>query len=311
MRFNRLDLNLLVALDHLMTLRSISRTAEKMHLSQPAMSNALARLREYFGDPLLVQVGRQTELTPKAKAMQFAVRDILVRIEATVASEAVFDPAVSDREFRILLSDFSMIVLMPTVLALARDQAPGIRFRLQPQLTTPSQAIERGEADLLIVPHQLLSPRNPWELLCQEELVCIAWKDGPYGREPLTQEMYVKARHIRMTPPNAPYFPDEEMLERADVRREIDVQCYSFASMPFLICGTDRLATMQRSLAERLRSETDIVIHPNPIGLPPLRQTLQWHVHRDADPGIRWLNSLLHQAVDHLGMDKGDPSAPA
>jgi LysR family transcriptional regulator, nod-box dependent transcriptional activator len=113
MRFKRLDLNLLVALDLMLRLRSISRAAEQMNMSQSAMSNALTRLRQYFDDPLLVQVGRRLELTPRAEAMQDAVRDILVRVDAAISSEVEFDPAQSNREFSILLSDFTMQVLMP------------------------------------------------------------------------------------------------------------------------------------------------------------------------------------------------------
>ena len=127
MRFRRLDLNLLVALDHMLRLRSISRAAEQMNMSQSAMSNALTRLRQYFDDPLLVQVGRRLELTPRAEAMQDAVRDILVRVDAAISSEAEFNPAQSSREFSILMSDFTMQLLMPHVLRLAYEASPSIR----------------------------------------------------------------------------------------------------------------------------------------------------------------------------------------
>jgi LysR family transcriptional regulator, nod-box dependent transcriptional activator len=161
MRFKRLDLNLLVALDHMLKLRSISRAAEQMNLSQSAMSNALTRLRQYFDDPLLVQVGRRLELTPRAEAMQNSVRDILVRVDAAISSEAEFNPAQSNREFSILLSDFTMQVLMPHVLSLAHEASSTIRFCMRPQQTFPYLEIDRGEADLLIAPKIFASPEHP------------------------------------------------------------------------------------------------------------------------------------------------------
>lgn len=119
MRFNRLDLNLLVALDALLTERSITRAAERVHLSQSAMGNALGRLREHLGDELLVQVGRQMELTPRAEVLQEAVRDVLVRIDTSIAAQPEFNCSRSDREFKLFISDYSMDMLMPHALALA------------------------------------------------------------------------------------------------------------------------------------------------------------------------------------------------
>ncbi len=128
MRFKKLDLNLLVALDHMIELRSVSAAAEKMFMSQSAMSNALMRLRTYFDDPLLVQVGKKMELTPRAEAMRAPVRDILFRIEATISSQPEFDPTVSTREFSILLSDYMMRVLMPIVFRTLNAQGAKVRL---------------------------------------------------------------------------------------------------------------------------------------------------------------------------------------
>ena len=113
MRFNKLDLNLLVALDHLLNLRSVSGAAARMNMTQSAMSNALLRLREYFGDDLLVKIGRRMELTPRGEALKDAVRDVLVRVEWTIATTADFDPARSDRQFNVLVSDYTLATLVP------------------------------------------------------------------------------------------------------------------------------------------------------------------------------------------------------
>ena len=134
MRFNKLDLNLLVALDHLLNLRSVSGAAARMNMTQSAMSNALLRLREYFGDDLLVKIGRRMELTPRAEALKDAVRDVLVRVEWTIATTADFDPAQSDRQFNVLVSDYTLATLIPKVLALCRKAESTVRFNFLHQV---------------------------------------------------------------------------------------------------------------------------------------------------------------------------------
>src|SRR5271157_2586424 len=128
MRFNKLDLNLLVALDHLLNLRSVSEAAARMNMTQPAMSNALLRLRGYFDDDLLVKIGRRLELTPRAEALRDAVRDVLVRVEWTIATTADFDPTRSDRQFNVLVSDYTLATLAPKVLTLCRNTESTVRF---------------------------------------------------------------------------------------------------------------------------------------------------------------------------------------
>ncbi|WP_244404050.1 LysR family transcriptional regulator [Pelagibacterium halotolerans] len=187
MRFKKLDLNLLVALDHMLADRSVSIAADKMHMSQSAMSNALTRLRTYFDDPLLVQVGRRMELTPRAEAMRGPVRDILVRLEATIETAPDFHPRESNREFTILLSDYTQSVFIPEVLALARNEAPGVRFRLQPQTAHPYSLLERGEVDVLVAPEQFCSPEHPAEQIYSDRYVCVVWAGGALAGGPRTR----------------------------------------------------------------------------------------------------------------------------
>ena len=152
MRFNKLDLNLLVALDHLLSLRSVSVAAARMNMTQPAMSNALLRLREYFDDDLLVKIGRRLELTPRAEALRDAVRDVLVRVEWTIATTADFNPAQSDRRFNVLVSDYTLATLAPKVLALCRRTGPTVGFNFLHQVDGPERLLDRGDVDLLIIP---------------------------------------------------------------------------------------------------------------------------------------------------------------
>src|SRR5205823_2995430 len=127
---------------------SVSRAAEVLNLSASATSNSLGRLREYFDDELLVQIGRKMELTPRAEGLHAAVRDVLLRIDSTIADQPVFDPCGSDRIFRMLASDYTQIVLAPALLALAAKAQSTVRFEFLPQVSAPHKQLERGEADL-------------------------------------------------------------------------------------------------------------------------------------------------------------------
>ena len=200
MRFNRLDLNLLVALDALLVERSITKAAERLNLSPSATSNALSRLREYFDDELLVQVGRRMEPTPRAQGLHDAVRDVLVRVDSAIAIQPQFDPATSDRVFRIFVSDYTQMVLAPHVLAMASAERCSARFEFLPQVSNPVSSLERGEADLLILPRDFLSPDHPEEVLYREEFVCVVWADGKLAKGELSFERYLAAGHVVMQP---------------------------------------------------------------------------------------------------------------
>ncbi len=300
MRFRKLDLNLLVALDHMLNLRSISGAAKQMNMSQSAMSNALTRLRSYFDDPLLIQVGRRMELTPRAEAMQHAVRDILVRVEATISSDLDFDPSSSTREFRILLSDYSMTTFMPRVLAMAEAKGANVRFSLIPQTEFPYLVIERGDADILITPTMFTSRDHPSELLFEDEFACIAWSEGRYGKGRLTERQYREASHVRMVPPNSTTSFETGFLEAQGIERKVDVTCYSFASLPHLVVGTNRLATVHGLLADNAEKMLPVTRHPLPFEAPLFDQRIQWHGHKDQDPAIMWLRTLMHEAAAQL-----------
>lgn len=301
MRFKKLDLNLLVALDHMIELRSVSAAADKMFMSQSAMSNALTRLRDYFDDPLLVQVGRRMEVTPRAESMRGAIRDILVRIEATIESQPEFCPDQSSREFNILLSDYSLRVLMPSVFRLLSAQNATIRLNLHAQTDLPHALLERGEMDFVITPDLFLSPDHPSTILYEDEYVAVAWKDGAYGDVEMDKKTYSTAPHAVMVPPNAARSVESEHLASSGIDRNIDVRTFSFSTLPHLITGTNRIATIHRRLAKLIAPQAELVIYTIPVDLPKLRQGLQSHAYRESDPGISWLRDLIIQAAAEMG----------
>ncbi|UJW85685.1 LysR family transcriptional regulator [Devosia sp. SL43] len=300
MRFRKLDLNLLVALDHMLELRSVSEAADKMFMSQSAMSNALTRIRTYFDDPLLIQVGRRMELTPRAEALRPAIRDILVRVDATIDVQPEFRADQSTRTFNVLLSDYTMRVLMPEVLALVEEARGTVKFNLLPQTVVPYTLLERGELDFLISPEQLISRDHPSLLLYEDEYVVVADKNGPYGGAPIDLEAYQVASHVVMVPPGNAMSVESTLVELAGISRNVDVTTFSFSSIPYLIAGTSRIATVHRRLARLIGMQVPIVHYPLPFAADPLRQMLQWHAYRELDQGILWLRSIFEEASRRL-----------
>jgi DNA-binding transcriptional LysR family regulator len=298
MRFNKLDLNLLVALDALLTEQNITRAAERLHLSQSAMSNALSRLREYFEDELLVQVGRKMEPTPRAQTLQEAVRDVLLRIDTSIAAMPQFDSSNSDREFILFVSDYTMATLLPHVLALAARQRSTVRFKLLPQVASPARSLERGEADILVIPKAYCSPDHPAEVILEEDHVCVVWSQSTAARAGMSFERYAEAGHVVMVPTESgqPAF-EGWFVQRFGLSRRIAVTAYSFAALPFLVVGTELVATVHARLARSLAASLPITILPVPLPIPKLEQAMQWHKYRASDPGLMWLRQLLKDAA--------------
>lgn len=301
MRFKKLDLNLLVALDHMLTLQSVSAAADKMFMSQSAMSNALTRLRTFFDDPLLVQVGKRMEITPRAEAMRPAIRDILVRIEATIDTQPEFDPTVSTRIFNILVSDYTLRVLAPLVLADLEKQGARVGLNFLAQQASPFLMLERGDADLLITPDIFTSTNHPSSLLFEDRYVVLAWAKGPFGSKPIDLDAYQTIPHVIMVPQSSDGLPAETfILEKAGVTRNVAIRTFSFSALPHLLPGTGRIATVHAQLARVAMQSSDLTMHPLPFDAPPFRQMMQWHSYRNHDPGIIWLRDAFERAATLL-----------
>jgi DNA-binding transcriptional LysR family regulator len=300
-RFNKLDLNLLVALDVLLKERSVTRSAETLNLSASAVSNALSRLREYFDDELLVQIGRKMELTPRAESLQDTVRDLLLRIDSTLAPPPSFEPHASDRLFRIFASDYTQMVLAPVMMTLAARQRSTVRFEFVPQANHPHRFLERGEADLLVIPTGFMSPDHPRQGLYQENFVCMVWRHGALAQGDFSFERYIAAEHVVMQPVGSRAEAFEGwFLKRYGITRRVAVLTYSFITLPALLVGTDRIATVHERVARRLVSAWPLEIRPTPMKIEPMEQAMQWHKFRTKDPGLAWLRGLLAEAGERI-----------
>ena len=254
MRFNKLDLNLLVALDHLLpTLRSVSEAGARMNMTQPAMSNALLRLREYFDDDLLVKIGRRLELTRRAVSLRDAVRDVLVRIEWTIATtRAISIRRSSHRQFNVLVSRLHPRDVDPEGFALCRRADATVRFNFLHQVDGPERLLDRGDVDLLIIPKEFCSRRHPFEIILEEQFCAIAWSAGKLAKEKLTRRSFAEASHVVMQPPGGAQSLESVFFKQYDLVRRAEVMTYSFNTMALLVVGTDRIATIHRRLAEQV-----------------------------------------------------------
>jgi DNA-binding transcriptional LysR family regulator len=297
MRFKNLDLNLLAVLDTLIRVRNVSRAADEMFITQSAMSNALGRLREYFDDPLLIQVGRRMEPSPLAASMEPLLRDLMVRIEATVVMTPDFSPAESTRRFALVVSDYSLHTIIPPFLRDVTGLAPGILIDLKPQQSFPHLLLERGEADLLIAPRVFCSADHPSETLLFDPICCVISADSPLAAEPLTVDVLAGAGHVAMQPPNGGESYAARICRDAGLPLRIEVSTFSFASMPDLVRGTNRIALLQRRLADRMAAAGGFVVLEPPLQLPPLEQCVQWHSYRSRDPALTWLLDRLKAAA--------------
>lgn len=302
MHFRRLDLNLLVALDALVTERNITQAGRRLHLTQSAMSGALARLREFFGDELLVQAGRRMVLTPLAESLQQPVRELLLQIHTLLETRPGFDPASSTRHFRLVMSDFVSTVLMTEVIRRAQQLAPQVTFELiSNNLDAPLDLLERADVDLLVMPMEFLAPHHPREIVFEDRYVCIVSDDHPEVRQTLTAQQYLALGHVgvRFGHARLPTL-DQWFVSREGYDRRMEVFAMNFGSLPQFIVGTRRIATVFSRLAESFAQQLPLRVLPIPFEIPPIVEAMQWHTAFEDDPGIRWLRDLLKQTANHV-----------
>jgi DNA-binding transcriptional LysR family regulator len=305
MRFDRLDLNLLVALDVLIEERNVSVAAKRLHLSQPAVSGALNRLREFFGDELLVQVGRQMVLTSKAEELAPAVQEALMLIRTRITTPARFDPATAERRFRVIASDYVFTVMLSETFAKLGETSPGITFELMGPEPRTIELLERGEADLLITIDTHIKSEFPSVFLFEDTHAVICWSGSDYAAGVDAQQFSAAGHAVSYIGPARFQAFAEIFFDRHKVERRGEMYVPSFTMLPQAVIGTQRLATLQRRYAEYWARHLPIVVHPVPFDMPKLREAAQWHPMREKDAGLAWLVDIIQKDSMRLH----DPSA--
>ena len=298
MRFKGLDLNLLVALDTLLELRSISRSAEKLHMSQPAMSAALRRLREHLQDPVLVASGKKMVPTPYALWVRPLLTDVLTRIDKMVAASSVFDPATTERRFRVGTSDYLSTVVFTRLIPMLEQTAPHIGFDIIQPADGMVALLEQGEIDLLVTPSEHVSDHHPSELLFEERHVVVGWSGNPLFGRGLTEDVFFAAGHIaveigRLTRTSFA----EAHLKSMGRERRIEIIVSAFSLVPEMLVNSYRLAVMHERLARHFAALLPLTIAEIPFQFPTMREMLQFHRSREADPGLRWFIERVREAA--------------
>ncbi len=301
MRLNQFDLNLLVALNALLDERSVTRAADRLNLSQPAMSAALRRLREAFKDELLVVHGKRMVPTAHAQLLAPQVAQAIVSMQSLLASSTLFDPATSQRVFRIAASDYIALVSIVPMLNELATIAPGIRVEIAPPQANTDMEMERGAIDLIISPEQFQSRGHPQELLFEERYVLLGCANNPLLDGAITEQAYDDASHVIVELSNTLSFAEEHVRARGD-RRRIEVVASSFTIVPWMLPGTNRISLVHQRLARTFVQHLPLKIAELPFAIPSMREMMQYHRTRARDRGLEWLRDRLRQQAEALSV---------
>ena len=292
MRLDNFDLNLLVAFDVLTQEQNVTRAANRLNVTQSAMSASLKRLRESFQDEILTQHGKKMIPTPFASAMQPEVAAKLSELRALIARQGRFNPASSERTFRIAASDYITTVLLVPLLKDLAEEAPAIRFTFEQPGPASQIALANAEIDLLLTPEIFVHPDHPYEPVFEENHVTVCCKDNPLAEQGLTPRTFKDAGHVGVSVSRKSTYA-EEWFEKRGVERRIEVLAPSFIQAPFLVPGTMRICVMHERLALFMAERLPLHILEVPFSIPPMLEVMQFHGTRKADPGLLWLRSRI------------------
>ncbi|MDR6434472.1 LysR family transcriptional regulator [Brucella pseudogrignonensis] len=286
------DLNLLVILDVLLTERHVSRAAVRLNMSQPAVSHALARLRELLDDPLLIREG--AGLVPSIKAMEIAkpLTEALSGVRAVLGPQG-FDPATTQHRFHLSMSDYGGGIVLPGLVRELRKDAPGIDLAIS-QFSREGMIarVLDGEIDLGfgVFPH--LPAQIAADIIMQDEYVCLLDKRSLEGRA-FDAEIYFSRPHALVAVRGDATTEIEESLKLEGQTRHIAVVVPHWGVAPHLIAGTDLILTIARGGLKNLPPDDNLIVMPVPVKLPPIPFVQIWHKRRESDPAHRWLRSKI------------------
>jgi DNA-binding transcriptional LysR family regulator len=304
MNVNRVDLNLLVYLDVLLRERNVTRAANQLNLSQPAMSNGLRRLRVVFDDPLLVRTRDGMMPTERALELEPLVREILTGVDKALQPSADFDPASAERIFRVMASDYAESTLLPAVLGKLRNEAPGIIL----DIMTPSDVsfldVERGKIDLVINRFDSMPQSFHQIKVWTDSFSCLLSANNPLLKD-FNLETYLQARHVWVSKTGmgqgVGVDPQDvqrlgwvdSAINRLGKKRHIAVFTRHYQSAMILTEQTDLVVTLPTLAAQLQHDNPRLVIKTPPLEIPPLELQMAWSPLLQHNPANRWLRTLI------------------
>jgi len=297
MASNRLDLNLLHVFDTIFREGSLTRAAHSLHLTQPAVSHSLARLREHFDDPLFTRQGNQMVPTPLARRFAASMRPGLNQVQSAVNQFHAFDPASQRKTYSLALRDILESTFLPDLMT---------RLAGYPDIEIVSQRIPRREMETQLAAGKLdfavdvllpVSEQTSHELLRRDRMVVIARKGHPLTAEPLTMDGYLQARHVLVSSRSeGPGIEDFE-LSRLGVQRRIRLRCQHYFAACRVVESTDLLLTMPETYARIIADRVEVAVLTPPTELPGIDVHLYWHRPYEKEPALVWLKQQLREVA--------------
>lgn len=301
MNISDLDLNLLTVFDAIYTERSITRAADKLGMSQPAVSNALGRLRETIGDPLFIRAGRGVAPTARAQQLAPPLRRALDMIQHTLSEQWLFDFASAEHHFRIAMSDYGDAVILPKLLDWLNRAAPGVSLSVVPvsELELPTE-MRAGHVDLAVGNLGFLQPHMRSARLLDETFVAVVRPDHPRIRDHLTLRQYAATPHVHiMHPSRGDPLVDRELAAQG-LERRIAVRVSSFLAVPAIVAESDLIATLPLRLARSFADSMGLRLLEPPLTLGSVSINQYWHPRTDRDPANTWLREAVRTIAERI-----------
>jgi DNA-binding transcriptional LysR family regulator len=301
-KLNRIDLNLLVALDALLTDRSVTQAAKRLSIGQPAMSAALGRLRRLFDDPLLVRQGAGLVPTPLAESLVDPVRECLASVESIVSVRGTFQPDRDVRRFTVLCSDYVLFVLLRSLFAELATEAPGVLIHVTPIPLDQLDQLRDGRADLLIIPREIIrdaGARFPHAPLFTDRHVCAVAVDNPDVGDALSLDQFSTLPYLAYQA-GTPYSLVESQLDLREIARNAKVTTETFALAPFLLTGTRLITLLYERLGRQVAGQAGIRLLESPVDLPPITEVMYWDPRNTEDAAHRWLRERILAHAENL-----------
>ncbi len=298
------DLNLLPLLDALLSERQVTRAAKRVGLSQPAASRGLGRLRSLLGDPLLVRRGRALALTSRAEALREPVRQALDIVQAAITTPARFDPAAARRTVRIVIDDYTGLLLLPPLLSRLSRVAPGIDVWAVPGGSSFSfEPLVHGDIDFLFTSMRALPQLPPGvrsQELYSERFVGIARRGHALLRGKISAERFAASRHALVTPRGGARGAVDDALAARGKERRIALAVPHFLLMPFVVAQSDLVLTLGERVARSFAKFLPLVMFEPPLSLPGFTVGMLWHEEVDHDPALAWFREQTSRVAGSL-----------
>lgn len=296
-----MDLNLLVALDHLLREESVTAAAARMHLSAPAMSRTLGRVRELFGDPILVRAGRRLVPTPRAEALRARLGALIEAAEALVAGEdaAPVGPGL-ERTFTVRASDGAAGVIAAPLLKVLRETTPRVRLRFAPEGDEDAESLRDGRVDLDVgapsSTRAVLGPELRSQVLFRDKFVAVVRRRHPLTRGKVTAARLTEHEHVAVSRRGRAAGPIDDALRELGLERRVAVVVPSFYAALAIAAGSELIAAVPGRLAAEA-VVTGVMSFALPLWLPAGIVAQTWHPRFDADPAHRHLRACVKRVA--------------